>query len=1095
MPNELPASSTLQADVFPSIPGYELLDLIGQGGMGVVYRVRDLRLSRQVAVKVLNARYAAHSAASDRFRSEAQITGQLQHPGIPAVHELGALSDGRPFLAMKLVKGRTLQALLEERPNPQHDLGRFIAIFENICHAVGYAHAHRVIHRDLKPANIMVGAFGEVQVMDWGLAKVLDPSAERQAETSQGNDPDATRPEVSEIETPKLSSSATRTGSVLGTPAYMAPEQAGGEIRRLNPQSDVFGLGAILCQTLTGRPPYQGREPHRVQLLAVRGDIREVCLRLDSCGAEPDIVALCKRCLSFKQEDRPPDSQSVAEEVARIRNQAEARARQAEQDRTAALVREAEQRKRRRQFKLGAVVIAAVLLLGITGTAVGLIQAEVAHQAEKLRADNERAAKEQSQERLSQIEKGVGLFAELLRGLNPRAEEQGAPPLYEQLRERTVKAANELVGESVGDLEVVARLQTILGETLCELGDAGKAVEVLEQARATREATLGADHLDTLTTLDQLATAYHSAGRRSEALALFKQVWDARVNKLGADHPDSLTTLDNLALAHRDASRFSEAIHLLEQVRDIRVRKQGADHFDTLVTLDHLAGAYSNAGKLPQAIGLFEQVRDTKARKLGTDHAETLSTLNNLAGTYLAAGNQPEAIILFEQVHDARVKKLGTNHPSTLISLNNLAFAYRAAGKLPQAIALFEQARDAFQKNQGADHPHTLTTLDNLAGAYLAAGKSYEAIALFEQVRDARVRKLGADHSDTLTTLSNLAAAYQEAGKVPEAIALVEQVLDTQLNKLGADHPAALTTLNNLAVTYYSAGKLREAIALYEQVRDSKIKKLGADHPTVLTTLNNLAMAYRKVGRVPEAIALYEQVREAQLIKLGADHPSTVGTLSDLARAYQDAGRLPEAIALHEQAAMEIEKQRFQHELAGDIIANTTYGYEQAKEFGKAEAWQRKWLAVVKDRNGADSTVYASELAALASYLLNQQKWTAAEEILKECLVIRDKKAPDDWRTCNTRSMLGGALLGQKKFADAEPLLLKGYEGMKPSQAKVSAAALERIPEAMQRLIRLYEEMGKTDEAAKYRAEFVTWFSAQLEKHNAWQVLWGWPRF
>jgi serine/threonine protein kinase len=156
-----------------TVPGYELLDEIGRGGMGVVHRARDLALDRDVAVKLLVDRYPVDSPPARRFLDEARITGQLQHPSIPAVYRVGALPDGRPFLAMKLIKGSTLAALLGQRPDPTADRGRLVAIFEHICQAVAYAHAHRVIHRDLKPSNVMVGKFGEVQVMDWGLAKVL----------------------------------------------------------------------------------------------------------------------------------------------------------------------------------------------------------------------------------------------------------------------------------------------------------------------------------------------------------------------------------------------------------------------------------------------------------------------------------------------------------------------------------------------------------------------------------------------------------------------------------------------------------------------------------------------------------------------------------------------------------------------------------------------------------------------------------------------------------------------------------------------------------------------------------------------------------
>src|SRR5262249_16942272 len=170
------------ADIPPGgAPRYALGDEIARGGMGVVYRGTDRTLGREVAVKVLQDRYGADSGAARRIADEARIAGQLQHPAIPPAHDLGTLPDGRPFLAMKLIKGNTLDVLLEARPDPAAERGRFVAVFEQVCQALAYAHAHRVIHRDLKPQNVMVGSFGEVQVMDWGLAKVLPRAGEKDA--------------------------------------------------------------------------------------------------------------------------------------------------------------------------------------------------------------------------------------------------------------------------------------------------------------------------------------------------------------------------------------------------------------------------------------------------------------------------------------------------------------------------------------------------------------------------------------------------------------------------------------------------------------------------------------------------------------------------------------------------------------------------------------------------------------------------------------------------------------------------------------------------------------------------------------------------
>ena len=239
----------------PSGPlGFDLLCEVGRGGMGVVYRARDLALDREVAVKFLHNRYTAGSAVTARFLDEARITGQLQHPGIPAVYQVGQVADGRPFLAMKLIKGETLDALLRTGSSVN-----VLAVFEAVCQAVGYAHAHGVIHRDLKSTNIMVGSFGEVQVMDWGLAKVLAVSRERtRPEAVLAASPDPT--EIRSLR--DTDGTLTQAGSLMGTPAFMAPEQAAGEVGKVDTRSDVFGLGRCYA-LLTGKPRSRGRMPRR----------------------------------------------------------------------------------------------------------------------------------------------------------------------------------------------------------------------------------------------------------------------------------------------------------------------------------------------------------------------------------------------------------------------------------------------------------------------------------------------------------------------------------------------------------------------------------------------------------------------------------------------------------------------------------------------------------------------------------------------------------------------------------------------------------------------------------------------------------------
>jgi tetratricopeptide (TPR) repeat protein len=348
---------------------YVLKREIASGGMGRVFLAEDTVFHRDVAVKILRDDLKGNAAVTARFLNEALITGQLQHPGIPPVHDLGTLADGRPFLAMKLIKGDTLDELQSGPPSRSFDR---LAVFEQVCQAVGYAHERGVIHRDIKPGNIMVGAFGEVQVMDWGLAKLLAAGGEPPTEPAS--------PET-EIHGARSSSDQTKAGSVFGTPGFMSPEQAWGEVDKVDRRSDVFGLGALLCVLLTGHPPYLGADSQAVKLQTVRADLDECFARLDGCGADPELIALCKWCLSGEQANRPADGGAVAAAVRQYRLAKDERARQAE----VAAARAAEQRKRVRMQAAFAAV--AVGLAGVVGGGAMWVRAE--RQAEQLRVQAE----------------------------------------------------------------------------------------------------------------------------------------------------------------------------------------------------------------------------------------------------------------------------------------------------------------------------------------------------------------------------------------------------------------------------------------------------------------------------------------------------------------------------------------------------------------------------------------------------------------------------------------------------------------------------------------------------------------------------------
>jgi putative nucleotidyltransferase with HDIG domain len=379
-----PSDGPSLAELLPA--RYRLVQEVGAGGMGLVLRVNDTALDRELALKVLPG--DDHSELSKRrFRTEARITSQLQHPGIPPVHDIGQLRDGRPFFTMRLVQGFTLADLLRGRADNRENQEVWLWVFAQVCHTVAYAHNQCVIHRDLKPQNIMVGDFGEVQVVDWGLAKLLSKAMKSDEERGAATPTEDTvarfsstfsrlfrseRWQGSGVESApngmgrlgerhgsyeQEDASCTIEGAALGSPAYMPPEQARGEVSRIDERSDVFGLGAILCEILTGNPPFVGTSDE-ARALARRADLTGAMERLTACGADEELIALARACLEPERDARLPNGAEVARAMQRYRERIHQRLLRSEQERGAAVARVDEEQKRA-SLLLGAVSLLA----------------------------------------------------------------------------------------------------------------------------------------------------------------------------------------------------------------------------------------------------------------------------------------------------------------------------------------------------------------------------------------------------------------------------------------------------------------------------------------------------------------------------------------------------------------------------------------------------------------------------------------------------------------------------------------------------------------------------------------------------------------
>ncbi len=295
---------------------FQVLRPHARGGLGEVFVAHDCELNREVALKEMQDEFAADAASRARFLLEAEITGGLEHPGIVPVYGLGQYADGRPFYAMRFIQGDSLEEAIRRfhvadkagrDPGEQSlELRRLLARFVAVCEAVAYAHSRGVLHRDLKPANVMLGAYGETLVVDWGLAKALTSPA-RSANKVDGLGEAPLRPQSAG------NVAATQPGSVLGTPAYMSPEQAAGRLDQIGPATDIYGLGATLYCLLTGRAPFADKDRGELLRRVQRSEL--VALRQVHGAIPRGLEAICLKAMALRPEERYPSAKALAEDV------------------------------------------------------------------------------------------------------------------------------------------------------------------------------------------------------------------------------------------------------------------------------------------------------------------------------------------------------------------------------------------------------------------------------------------------------------------------------------------------------------------------------------------------------------------------------------------------------------------------------------------------------------------------------------------------------------------------------------------------------------------------------------------------------------
>jgi serine/threonine protein kinase/tetratricopeptide (TPR) repeat protein len=750
---------------------YKLLEEIASGGMGTVWVAEQTQpVRRRVAIKLIKPGMDSRQVLS-RFEAERQALALMDHPNIAKVLDGGVTDLGHPFFVMEYVKGVPITDYCDQAKVTVE--GR-LKLFLKVCQAVQHAHQKGIIHRDLKPSNILVCLYdghAVPKVIDFGLAKAMhQPLTEHTLYTAHG--------------------------FMMGTPLYMSPEQAEFNNLDIDTRSDIYSLGVILYELLTGTTPLDRQRiknaawPEAVRLIKEE-EPSKPSTKLGTSGTLPSVAA--QRSLEPAQLSRAVRGdldwivmKSLDKERSRRYETANGLARDIERyladDVVEARPPSASYRLRklvrRNQGLVVAVgLIALVLVGGIAGTTWGMIGAVQAQRAEAARAEGERLAKleaeaqesraeaanQQAQKRLTQIQKGNEIITSIFTDLDIREAKKGTGPLEAVLAERLVKAAGQLEGEAVGDPLVVAGLQDRLGLSLLNLGHPKEAIPLFTKAAETRGTHLGADHPDTLSSSHNLAEGYLAAGKLDVALPLLEKTVKLRKARLGTDHSDTLESMNDLALCYEAAGKLNLALPLFEETLNLCRTKLGGEHSTTLACINNLASAYGNAGKLDLALPLYEEAVKIAKAKLGAEHPDTLTCMNNLALGYKSAGKMNLALPLLEQTFKLMKANLGADHPNTLASMNNLASAYGDAGKRDLALPLYEETVKLKKAKLGADHPDTLVSMNNLASSYQAAYKLDLAIPLFEETLKLRKGKLGASHPDTLASLQNLAEAHLTA--------------------------------------------------------------------------------------------------------------------------------------------------------------------------------------------------------------------------------------------------------------------------------------------------------------------------------------------
>ncbi len=873
-----------------SIGPYRILSRLGEGGMGVVYEAEQQHPRRRVALKVLHPHVSSERSLR-RFELEAEVLGRLRHPGIVPVYEAGVADTGsgpQPYFAMELVDGPTLLEHARSGPLP---IRARLELMARICDAVQHAHQKGVIHRDLKPGNILVDGEGRPRVLDFGIARCVDEELH-------------------------LTATAGTLEGLVGTLPYMSPEQVGGDSRDLDTRSDVYALGVLAYELVSGRRPYDLERRSLAEAARVIADVDPDPLSSVDRTFRGDLETIVSKALEKERDRRYGSAAELGMDLRRFLANEPIVARPAS---TFYQVRKFARRNR----PVVISILAAFVLL--TGSLIyaGLGWASAEEAAEEARQEAETAYRVE--------EFLVGLFEVS----DPYGEYRGGELRAKDLLQR---GAAQIMAELEAEPEIRARLLHVLGRLKRILGMHAEAETLLRRAWEERARDLGETHPDTLFSAAELSSLLHDQGDTNQAEQLLRESLRLALAAHGRDHWIVPPLECNLAILCWERGALEEAEELSRSAFEATVALDAGEDSGALSVLNNLALALAGQGRLEEAeVILLDCVERTRA-EYGEKSPHLLSTRGNLATLYRTQGRLQEAETLSREILWQSQEVLGAEHPDTLIRKDVLALCLLDLGRFEEAEVMFRSVFEISSRVLGRDHPTTLTAQGNLTLSLQGPDSNQEAEALHRDLCARNLRLLGPDHPDTILADANLATMISDLGRLEEARVLLRDALDRGLDQPAVEQEHLLTFESNLGLLLLDLGRIEEAEVQLRSAWQRSRRVFGEDHPATWDMVGQWASLLREKGELEEAERHLREALAGFEAWWGPDHFEVLYLRGNLAFLLQETERLDEAEELLRQAAHGSRLRNGpHHELTLEALADLADLYRSTGRLEEAE--------------------------------------------------------------------------------------------------------------------------------------------------------------